>query len=95
MDGIQIRIKQVDKDEEVFVVRPRNIVAFERKFGKGLNELLMKEQKVEQVYWLAHNVLQSNGAVLKPFDLKTENDFLDTLEGVIVEDIPLGSGGTA
>jgi len=88
MDGISIRIKRVGRDLETYVVKPRNIVEFEQKFGKGLNDLLIKEQRLDQLYWLAHNVIKhQTGEVMKPYS----NEWTDELEGAEVFDTPLES----
>jgi hypothetical protein len=76
MDGLSIRIKLADGTENTYVLRPRIIVEFEQKFGKGFAKLLGDEQKLEYIYYLGWAALKANGHVLKPFGL----DFLDTVE---------------
>lgn len=78
MDGLKIKVKLVDGFEESFSLRPRIIVEFEQKYGKGLARLLGEEQKLEHIYFLAWLALKYGGKVVKPFG----PDFLDTLESV-------------
>jgi hypothetical protein len=78
MDGLKIKVKLVDKEEQIFSLRPRIIVEFEQKFGKGMGKLLTDEQKLEHIYYLGWSALKHNGIVVKPFG----NDFLDQLESV-------------
>jgi hypothetical protein len=76
MDGLFIKVKLSDGYENSFSLRPKTIVAFEQKFGKGFGKLLGDDQKIEHIFWLAWKCLQENGVVVKPFD----GGFLDTLE---------------
>ena len=76
MDGLYIKVKTTEGVEETFPLRPRQIVAFEQKYGKGLAKLLGDEQKLEHIYFLAWQVIKASGRVVKPFG----DDFLDTLE---------------
>jgi hypothetical protein len=76
MDGLFIKVKLSDGYENSFSLRPKTIVAFEQKFGKGFGKLLGDDQKIEHIYWLAWKCLQENGVLVKPFD----SGFLDTLE---------------
>lgn len=78
MDGLFIKIKTTDGDEGVYSIRPKTIVAFEQKFGKGFAKLLTEDQKLEHIYYLAHGALKDAGKVVKPFG----DAFLDTLEAV-------------
>ena len=78
MDGLSLKIKTSDGVDSVFSLRPRTIVAFEQKFGKGLAKLFAEDQKMEHIYFLAWQSLKDNGRVVKPFG----PDFLDTLESV-------------
>jgi len=78
MDGLKIKVKLSDGTEGEYSLRPRIIVDFEQKFGKGLAKLLGEEQKLEHVYFLAWLALRLNGKVVKPWG----SDFLDTLESV-------------
>jgi len=78
MDGLSLKIKTNDGVDSVFSLRPRTIVAFEQKFGKGLAKLFAEDQKMEHIYFLAWQSLKDNGRVVKPFG----PDFLDTLESV-------------
>lgn len=78
MDGLKIKIKLVDGIEGLFSLRPRIIVEFEQKYGKGLAKLIGEEQKLEHIYYLAWLALRANGHIVKTFG----NDFLDTLESV-------------
>lgn len=78
MDGLSLKIKTNDGVDSVFALRPRTIVAFEQKFGKGLAKLFAEDQKMEHIYFLAWQSLRDNGRVVKPFG----PEFLDTLESV-------------
>jgi hypothetical protein len=78
MDGLSLKIKTNDGVDSVFSLRPRTIVAFEQKFGKGLAKLFAEDQKMEHIYFLAWQSLKDNGRVVKPFG----PEFLDTLESV-------------
>jgi hypothetical protein len=42
MDGLNIKVKTTDGQEEVFTLRPKSIVAFEQKYNKGFAKLLTK-----------------------------------------------------
>lgn len=78
MDGLSVKIVLADGQEFTYPLRPRIIVAFEQKFGKGFAKLLGEESKIEFIYWLGWESLKSNGQVVKPFGA----DFLDTLKTV-------------
>jgi hypothetical protein len=78
MDGLSLKIVTNDGVDSVFSLRPRTIVAFEQKFGKGLAKLFAEDQKMEHIYFLAWQSLKDNGRVVKPFG----PEFLDTLESV-------------
>jgi len=78
MDGLSIKIKTNDGVDSVFSLRPRTIVAFEQKFGKGLAKLFAEDQRMEHIYYLCWQSLKDNGRVVKPFG----PEFLDTLESV-------------
>lgn len=78
MDGLGIKIKTTDGAEHLFQLRPRTIVAFEQKFGKGLAKLFSEDQKLEHIYWLAWESMRNNGLVVKLFG----PEFLDTLGAV-------------
>ena len=78
MDGLSLKIKTNDGVDSVFSLRPRTIVAFEQKFGKGLAKLFAEDQKMEHIYFLAWQSLRDNGRIVKPFG----PEFLDTLESV-------------
>ena len=84
MDGVNIKVKTTDGVEKTFSLRPRIIVDFEQKYGKGLAKLIGEEQKLEHIYYLGWLALRSNGVVVKPFG----PDFLDTLEGVQLDTDP-------
>ena len=43
MDGLSLKIKTNDGVDSVFSLRPRTIVAFEQKFGKGLAKLFAED----------------------------------------------------
>jgi hypothetical protein len=92
MDGLSIKVKTTDGVEATYSLRPRIIVDFEQKFGKGMAKLLGEEQKLEHIYYLGWKALQSNGVVVKPFG----GDFLDTLVSVeLVTDPSFESTETA
>jgi hypothetical protein len=78
MDGLKIRVRTTDGNDETFSLRPRVIVEFEQKYQKGLAKLIAEEQKLEHIYFLAWSAMKHSGRVVKPFG----NDFLDTLEEV-------------
>jgi hypothetical protein len=78
MDGLSLKIVTNDGVDSVFSLRPRTIVAFEQKFGKGLAKLFAEDQKMEHIYFLAWQSLKDNGRVVKPFG----PEFLDTLLSV-------------
>jgi hypothetical protein len=84
MDGLSIKVVMADGQEHLFPLRPRIIVGFEQKFGKGFAKLLGDEQKLEHIYWLGWEALKSNGIVVKPFG----SDFLDTISNVTLESDP-------
>ena len=92
MDGLSIKVKTTDGVEATYSLRPRIIVDFEQKFGKGMAKLLGEEQKLEHIYYLGWKALQSIGVVVKPFG----GDFLDTLVSVeLVTDPSFESTETA
>ena len=78
MDGLQIKAKTTDGVEGIYSLRPRSIVAFEQKFGKGFAKLLSEDQRLEHVYFLAWSAMKDSGKVVKPWG----EGFLDTLESV-------------
>ena len=78
MDGLQIKAKTTDGVEAVYSLRPRSIVAFEQKFGKGFAKLLSEDQKLEHIYFLAWSAMKDSGKVVKPWG----DGFLDTLDSV-------------
>jgi hypothetical protein len=78
MDGLKIKIKTTDGTEGEYSLRPKSIVAFEQKFGKGFAKLLAEEQKLEHIYYLGWAAMRDSGKVVKPWG----EGFLDTLESV-------------
>ena len=84
MDGLFIKVKTNDGTDAKYSLRPRIIVDFEQKYGKGLAKLIGEEQKLEHIYYLSWLALRSNGKVVKPFG----PDFLDTLEAVSLDTDP-------
>jgi hypothetical protein len=76
MDGLFVKVKLVGSDEATYPLKPRAIVAFEQKFGKGFGKLLGEEQKLEHIYYLGWQACRDNGIVVKPWG----DAFLDTLE---------------
>jgi hypothetical protein len=92
MDGLQIKAKTTDGVEGIYSLRPRSIVAFEQKFGKGFAKLLSEDQRLEHVYFLAWSAMKDSGKTVKPWG----EGFLDTLESVeLVVDPNLESTETA
>ena len=92
MDGLQRKVKTNDGVEGLYSLRPRSIVQFEQKFGKGFAKLLGEDQKLEHVYFLAWSALKDSGKVVKPWG----DSFLDTLDSVeLVVDPNLESTETA
>lgn len=68
-------------------VTPAVIVAAERHFGKGMNQLFGEQMSYEALAWLAWKATHRSGAVVKPFD-----EWLDGIEGIEAGDetaIPL------
>jgi hypothetical protein len=78
MDGLQIKVKTNDGFEGFLSLRPKSLVAFEQKFGKGFAKLLGEDQKMEHIYFLAWVALKNDGKVVKPWG----DGFLDTLDSV-------------
>jgi hypothetical protein len=52
MDGLAVKVKTVDGNENTYKLTPRVIVGFEQQFGKGLPKLIGEEQRIEHIYWL-------------------------------------------
>jgi hypothetical protein len=84
MDGLLVKVKTTDGTDEAYSLRPRIIVDFEQKFGKGLAKLIGEEQKLEHIYYLGWLCLRNNGKIVKPFG----PEFLDTLVSVSLETDP-------
>ena len=78
MDGLSIRVQTTEGVDNTFTLRPRILVDFEQKFGKGFMKLLGDDMRLEYLYYLGWSALKSNGIVVKPFG----PDFLDTLVNV-------------
>lgn len=78
MDGLSIRVQTTDGSDHTFTLRPRILVDFEQKFGKGFAKLLGDEMRLEYIYYLGWSALKANGIVVKPFGA----EFLDTLVNV-------------
>ena len=78
MDGLSVKTVLEDGTEHTFSLRPRIIVDFEQKFGKGMGKLLADEQKLEHIYYLGWATLKANGIIVKPFGA----EFLDTIKSV-------------
>ena len=66
MDGLKIRVVTTDEVDATYSLRPRVIVEFEQKYGKGLAKLIAEEQKLEHIYFLAWSAMKHNGRVVKP-----------------------------
>jgi hypothetical protein len=47
MDGLAVKVKTVDGNENTYKLTPRVIVGFEQQFGKGLPKLIGEEQRIE------------------------------------------------
>ncbi len=75
MDGLAVKVKMVGGDEAIYPLKPRTIVAFEQKYGKGFAKLI-EEGRIELIYWLGWHSMREAGVVVKPF----EGGFLDTVE---------------
>jgi len=84
MDGLAVKVVLVSGEEYIFTLRPRVIVEFETKFGKGMGKLLGEDQRLEHIYYLAWALLRTNNVVVKPFG----NDFLDSLKTAELVDDP-------
>lgn len=78
MDGLSVKTTMEDGTEHSFSLRPRIIVDFEQKYGKGMAKLLGDEQKIEHIYYLGWATLKANNIPVKPFG----PDFLDTIKTV-------------
>lgn len=78
MDGLKVKVKTTDGLEALYPLRPKSIVAFEQKFGRGFAKLLSEEQKLEHIYFLAWAAMRDSGKPVKPFG----EAFLDTLDSV-------------
>lgn len=85
MDGLKVKVKTVDGvNDGTYSLRPKTLVKFEQKFNKGFGKLLVDDQKLEHIYYLAWAAMQDAGKVVKPFG----EGFLDTLESVEMETDP-------
>ena len=82
----KVTIVRDDQTTDMFTVRPKTIVAFERHFKVGLAQAFSRDQKQEHVYWLGWESERAAGNVVKPFD-----QWLDTLVsvGIEVDSVPL------
>lgn len=58
-------------------VTPSVIVAAERHFNKGMNQLFGEAMSYEALSWLAWKATHKAGIVVKPFD-----EWLDNIEGI-------------
>lgn len=58
-------------------VKPRTVLAFERKFGMGMAKAFSTDQRHEHIYFLGWEAMRSSGHVVKPFDA-----WLDEIEEV-------------
>jgi len=76
MDGLSVKTVLVDGTEHIYSLRPRIIVEFEQKYGKGMAKLFGDDQKLEHLYYLGWATLKANGIIVKPFG----NEFLDTIK---------------
>lgn len=76
----KVRVIRDDGTSDLYPVRPKTIVAFERNFKIGLSNAFTKEQKQEHVYWLGWDAEKSSGAVVKPFE-----SWLDGILSVEIE----------
>jgi hypothetical protein len=72
-------------DEYTLPVKPRTVLAFERKFGMGLAKAFGTDQRHEHIYFLGWEAMRSSGHVVKPFDSWLEE--IEEVELVPKEDI--------
>jgi len=69
MANFSLSVKMEGEDEaQVFPVKPRTVMAFERHFKVGLGTAFTKEPRMEHQYWLGWECMRSSGQVVKPFD---------------------------
>lgn len=64
-------------EEHVFPVKPKTVLAFERKFGMGMAKAFSTDQRHEHIFFLGWEAMRSSGVVVKPFDA-----WLDEIEEV-------------
>jgi hypothetical protein len=58
----------LNDQEHMFPVKPRTVLAFERKFGMGLAKAFSTDQRMEHIYFLGWESMRSSGHVVKPFE---------------------------
>jgi hypothetical protein len=61
----------------IFPVKPRTVLAFERKFAMGMGKAFTQDQRHEHIYFLGWESMRSSGHVVKPFEA-----WLDEVEEV-------------
>jgi hypothetical protein len=64
-------------DEHIFPVKPKTVLAFERKFGMGMAKAFSTDQRHEHIFFLGWEAMRASGHVVKPFD-----SWLDEIEEV-------------
>ena len=84
MDGLTVKTTMEDGTEHQFALRPRIIVDFEQKYGKGMAKLLGDDQKIEYIYYLSWATLKANNIPVKPFG----PEFFDTIKEASLESDP-------
>lgn len=67
----------IGDQSHVFPVKPRTVLAFERKFGMGMAKAFGTDQRHEHIYFLGWEAMRSSGHVVKTFEL-----WLDEVEDV-------------
>jgi hypothetical protein len=76
MASFNVQVTIADQNH-VFPVRPRTVLAFERKFGMGMAKAFGTDQRHEHIYFLGWEAMRSSGHVVKPFET-----WLDEVEEV-------------
>lgn len=68
-----------------FPVKPRTVLAFERKFAMGMAKAFSQDQRHEHIFFLGWESMRSSGHVVKPFETWLED--IDEVELVPKEDV--------
>jgi hypothetical protein len=69
----------------VFPVKPRTILAFERKFAMGMGKAFTQDHRHEHIFFLGWEAMRSSGHVVKPFESWLEE--VEEVELIPKEDI--------